>query len=182
MPQNLVIANLSPAFPGMNADSSDNGDNYMSRSSGETTLQIPFGRIVIAGSTDQLAVSFTTAASLRKILGIVAYNAFNQITSQLGNSPDSNGNTGLVPTANLRIKYRGRLWVPITEDVDPSAAVRASIDATGGGIGTFRKTASAGHTVNLSSFCRWYNTQTVAGLGCAVLDFDFRMVGLTAAD
>lgn len=187
MPQNSVITNFVPAFAGMNADTSNTGDNYLTRHSGESTLQIPFGRLVLAGSTDQLAVSFTTAASLRKMLGIVEYNAFNSFAGttgvgQLGTVADSNGNIGLLPTATLRVKYRGRLWVPITEDVDPSANVRVSFDATGGGIGTFRKTASAGHTVDLSKFCRWFNTQTVAGLGVAVLDFDFRMVGLATAD
>lgn len=182
MPQNSVQTNFTAAFPGMNADSSDNGDNYLSRASGETTLQIPFGRAVMVGSSDKLAVSLTSAANVRKILGIVAYNAFNQITSQLGNVADSNGNIGLVAGAPLRVKYRGRLWVPITQDVDPTLGVRVSINATGGGIGTFRATASAGNTIDLSKCARWFNTQTSAGLGCAVLDFDFRLIGLATAD
>jgi hypothetical protein len=183
MPQNTVITNFVSAFPGMNADSSDSGDNYLSRFSGETTLQIPFGRAVMTGTSDKLAVSLTSAANVRKLLGIVAFNAFNQIASQLGNVADSNGNIGLVATAPLRVKYRGRLWVPITENVDPTLGVRVSIDATGGGIGTFRATASAGHTIDLSKFCSWFGTYaTTANGSAAVLDFDFRMKGLATAD
>jgi hypothetical protein len=181
MPQTSVIANMIAGFPGMNADASDSNDNYLTRVSGETTLQIPFGRLVMIGSTDNLAVSFTTGANVRKMLGVLAYNAFNQITSQLGNVADTNGNIGLVAGAPMRIKYRGNLFVAITENVDPSLDVRASIDATGGGIGTFRTTTSAGHTVLLSKFCRWNGTYTAAQ-GFASLGFDFRMAANAVAE
>jgi hypothetical protein len=180
MPQSSVNAFMTVAFPGMNADSSDSGDNYDTRVSGETTLQLPFGRMVMAGSNDNLVVSLTSAANVRKMLGVVAYNAFNQITSQLGNVADSNGNIGLVAGAPVRIKRRGRIYVAITENVDPTLVVRVSIDATGGGIGTFRTTSSAGHTILLSG-ARWAGTFTSAQ-GFAILDFEGRAFGASTAD
>lgn len=180
MPQSSVSAFMAVAFPGMNADASDSGDNYDTRVSGETTLQLPFGRMVMAGTTDNLVVSLTSAANVRKMLGVVAYNAFNQIASQLGNVADSNSNIGLVAGAPVRIKHRGRIYVAITENVDPTLVVRVSIDATGGGIGTFRTTASAGHTILLSG-ARWANTATSA-LGFAILDFEGRAFGASTAD
>jgi hypothetical protein len=180
MPQGTVINAPIAAFPGMNADTSDSGDNYISRVSGETTLQIPFGRAVLQGATDGTCVSLTTSANLRKILGVVAYNAFNQIPSQLGTVADANSNIGLLAGAPVRIKQRGRLYVAITENVDPSLTVRLSIDATGGGIGTFRTTTSAGHTILLSNCAKWGGTFTSVQ-GFAILDYDFRMIaGATA--
>ncbi len=184
MPQTSVIANMARAFAGMNADSSDSADNYLSRLSGETTLQIPFGRAVLQSSaSDDLALSCTSAsaANMRRLLGILAYNPFNQITSQLGNVADANGNIGLVAKAPLRIKYRGSLWVAITENVSPDLGVRISIDATGGGIGTFRASASAGHSISIGSFAKWTGTH-LAATGYGLLSFDFRMVGLATAD
>lgn len=175
MPQGTVITTMIAGFPGMNADTSDSNDNYISRMSGETTLQIPFGRVVMQGATDRLCVSLTSSANLRKILGVVAYNAFNQIPSQLGTVADSNGNIGLIAGAPVRIKQRGRIYVAITENVDPTLTVRLSIDATGGGIGTFRTTTSAGHTILLSNCSKWAGTFTSAQ-GFALLDYDFRMI------
>lgn len=181
MPQSSVIANMVAAFPGMSGDASDSNDNYDTRVSGETTLQLPFGRMVMHGASDNACVSATSAANMRKFLGVVAYNAFNQIANQLGNVADSNGNIGLLAGAPVRIKRRGRIWVAITENVDPTLGVRVSIDATGGGIGTFRATSSAGHTVDLSKFSRWVFTNTSAQ-GFGLLDYDMRMIGLASAD
>ena len=81
MPQSTVITALVAAFPGMSADASDGTDNYITRISGETTLQLPFGAIVMQGTNDDQCVSFTSQTG--KPLGIVAYSAAYQINHEL---------------------------------------------------------------------------------------------------
>lgn len=189
MPQSTVITNFAGAFPGMDPDGSGSnaGDAIITRVSGETTLQIPFGRAVLQSlSADSLATSATSLTNPRLLLGVLQYNAFNQITSQLGNAADTNGNIGLQPQAALRIKKRGRLYVALVVDnVTPNSPVRVAVDATGGGtaagIGAFRATSSAGHTINVSSFCKWVTTALASG-GVGLLDYDFTLSGLATAD
>lgn len=181
MPFQTVATSSAAAFPGVNIQSNDSGDNYLSRISGETTLQIPPGRAVMQGTSDNLAVSLTSAANVRKFLGVLIYTPFRAPGIEQGIVADSNGNLGIMPGGELRIKYRGDVYVQITEDVDPTLGVRVSIDSTGGGIGTFRASASAGHTIDLSKLAVWRGTFTAAG-GFAWLSFDARLIGLATAD
>lgn len=188
MPQNSVIVNFAGLLPGMDPDGrSVTGDQIITRVSGETALQIPFGRAVLQSTADdRAALSATSAATPRLLLGILQYNAFNQLNVQLGITADTNGNIGMLPKSALRIRKRGVLAVSlVVDDVTPSSAVRIAIDATGGGaatgIGAFRATSSAGHTINVSSFCKWIATSTAAS-GVGLLEFDFTLSGLATAD
>lgn len=179
MPQSSVITAMVAAFPGMNADNSDSGDNYLSRVSGETTLQLPFGHAVMQGTNDDQCVSCTSQTP-GQLLGIVAYSAANQIDTELGTVADSNGNLGIKPGMTVQIKYRGRLWVKTDEGVDPTSAVKIRTSSVSSvGPGSFRKTALATHTLDISKFARYCGTYAS---GFAMLDFDFRMSGSFTAD
>jgi hypothetical protein len=187
MPQSSVTTSFAVAFPGMNGDASDSGDNYLSRLSGETTVQIPPGVVVMQAATpsDSTAQLVTTAVRTApgalRMLGVLAYNPFNNIANQLGNVADANGVIGLQPKAPLRIKYRGALYVFTDEAVNPALRVRIRTGSPGSGIvaGTFRTSAIGGDSMDLTPFCRWGGTFAA---GFALLSFDFRMAGSALID
>ena len=182
MPQSSVITQLVAAFPGMNGDSSDSTDNYISRTSAEAANQLAFGTLVMQGATDDACVALTTQTS-QKILGVVAYQATYAPGFQTGTVADANGNLGLLPKATVLIKRRGLMWVQIDENVTPTSAVRARVNAVGAGVGPgiFRASASGGNTIVLSSFCKWQGTYTAASKA-GLLAFDFLMSNLGTND
>lgn len=182
MPQNSVITQFAAAFPGMNGDSSDSTDNYISRTSAEAANQLPFGTLVMQGTTDDACVALTTQTA-QKILGVVAYQATYAPGIQLGTAVDANGNLGVMPKASLLIKKRGTAWVQIDENVTPTSAVRVRVNAVGSGVGPgcFRASASVGNTVALSSFCKWQGTY-LATSKAGLLSFDFTMSALGTND
>lgn len=174
MPQNSVTTVYPAAFVGLNADSSDSGDNYVSRVSGEAANQIPFGVCVQQGANDDQCLN--VAGQAGHLLGIVPYAADYQINHELSQVVDANGNLGLLPGTTIQIKRRGRMWVQIDENVATGDAVkvRTANASAGVGPGTFRKTAVAANTVDLSKFCRWVGTNLAAN-GYGLLEFDFTM-------
>lgn len=180
MPQSSVIVALVAAFPGMNADSSDGTDNYVTRISGETSLQLPFGALVMQGTNDDQCVSFTSQTGVP--IGIVSYSAAYQINHELASVADSNGNLGLLPLTTIGLKKRGKMWVIIDENVNPTSTVRVRTTRVSNvGPGTFRASSSAGVTNNLSKFCKWAGTYTAAS-GVGLLEFDFTMSANMTAD
>ncbi len=175
-----MITALVAAFPGMNADTSDTGDNYISRVSGESALQLPFGHCVMQGTADNQCVSFSSQTGVP--LGVVAYSAANQISTELANVADSNGNLGLKPKATILIKKRGRLWVKIDENVTPASAVRCRTTCVSTvGPGSFRASASAGVTNAFTKFAKWEGTYLAAD-GVGLLSFDFTMFANMSVD
>lgn len=181
MPQGDVTTAYPVAFVGMEPDSSVGNDNYISRVSAETVKQIPFGHMVMQGVTDAACLQMTSQTGVP--LGIVPYSATYQIANELANVADSDGNLGLKPGVDIQIKRRGRLWVKIDENVTFTDAVkvRTSVVSTVGP-GSFRKTALATHTIDLSKVARWCGTYTAAD-GFGLLEFDLTGVyGLMSAD
>ena len=183
MPQTTVTTLYPLAFVGMEPDSSNlAGDMYISRVSGETTLQIPFGVCVKQGTNDDQCVNLSGQASTN-LLGVVPYSASYQIAHELSQTVDSNGNLGLLPTVTVQIKRRGRLWVQIDENVASTNAVkvRTANASAGIGPGTFRKTAVGSDTLDLSAFAKWVGTNLAAN-GYGLLEFDFTMSAGATSD
>lgn len=176
MPQSTVTNLPAVAFVGMEPDTARAGDEYISRTSTETTLQMPFGTVVKDDAAAKGVGCKVLAAQADLPLGIVPYSATYQIANELSNVADANGNLGLKGGVALQIKRRGRLWVQIEEDVSDGDAVKYRVNALGSGVGpgSFRKTASAGNTVDISKFARWVGVNLAAN-GYGLLEFDFTM-------
>lgn len=175
MPQSTVTTSFTVAFPGAEPDNSFSADNYLSRVSTETTLQIPFGTVAKADSATPGVGCKAMAAQADIPLGIVPQSDAYQKGFEVGVTADANGNIGLLPGTNVTIKRRGRLWVQIDEDItNESSAVKYRVNAVGAGVGPgcFRKTASAGNTVDISKFAHWCGAYTAAN-GYGLLEFDF---------
>lgn len=173
MPQSSVTTAYAAAFVGMDPDNSLTGDNYINRVSTETTKQIAFGMVVMEDSANYGVgcKQFTSQSGIP--LGVVPYAAAYQVGHELATVADSDGNLGILPGTNITIKRRGRLWVQIDEDVDPSSAVRARTSIVSNvGPGTFRKSALSTHTVDFSSFARWTGAFTAAN-GYGEIEYDF---------
>jgi hypothetical protein len=183
MPQSTVTNTFAAAFVGMEPDTARAGDEYISRTSTETTLQIPFGTVVKDDASNKGTGCKVMAAQSDLPLGIVPYAAAYQIANELGNVADSNGNIGLKGGVAVQIKRRGRLWVQIDEDVADGDAVRYRVNAVGSGVGPgcFRKSSSAGNTVDMSKFARWVGTNLAAN-GYGLLEFDFTMQSNKSSD
>ncbi len=180
MPQTDVTTTFATAFVGMNPDNSDSGDNYITRMSSETTLQIPFGVVVVQGTNDDQCKNVSAQSDIP--LGVVVYGAY-QINLELSKVADSNGNLGMLANTAIRIKRRGRLWVQIDENVATGNAVkyRSANASAGVGPGTFRKSAVGSNTVDISKFAKWCGT-FLAATGYGLLEYDFTMQANKTSD
>lgn len=183
MPQSSVTTSYPVAFVGMEPDSARAGDEYTSRVSTETTLQIAFGTVAMDDGSAKGVGCKAAAAQADLPLGIVPYKADYQIANELGNVVDSNGNLGLKAGTQVLIKRRGHLWVQIDENVNDGDAVRyRTANASAGvGPGCFRKTSVGGNTVDISKFARWIGTN-LASNGYGLLEFDFTMQSNKSSD
>ena len=183
MPQNSVTTAYPAAFVGMEPDASTPLDAYCSRVSTETTLQLPFGTVVKDDASNKGVGCKAMAAQADLPLGIIPYAAAYQINHELSQTADANGNIGLLSGTMIQIKKRGRLWVQIEEDVADGDAVKYRVNALGAGVGpgSFRKTASAGNTVDISKFARWVGANLAAN-GFGLLEFDFTMQANKTSD
>lgn len=172
MPQTSVSTAPSVAFAGMLADAAntEDVDSYVSE---EASAEMPFGAMVCQGASDDTCKIF--GANTDKMVGIVQHSHAYQIANELGA-------VGLKPKVTIGVKKRGKIWVTVDEAVTPASAVRVRNDANGGANtnGTFRTTASAGHTMNISSFARFLSTTT--GAGVALLEYDVTMRSGATAD
>jgi hypothetical protein len=183
MPQTSVGTLYPVAFVGMEPDGAKSQDEYTSRVSTETTLQIPFGTVVKDDASNKGVGCKVLAAQADLPLGIVPYKADYQIDHELATVADSNGNIGLKGGTQILIKRRGRLWVQIETDCADGDAVRYRVNnaSTGVGPGSFTKTSSAGNTVDISKFARWVGTNLAAN-GWGLLEYDFTMQSNKSSD
>lgn len=145
----------------------------------EASAVVAFGTMLKQGTADFTALNPTTTAD--KFIGVVrksdAYNIDNELDQVAG---------GLKPKTVLGILKRGKVWVLVDEAVTPASPVRVRTDTNAGAVaaangpGTFRTTASAGHTTDISKFARFLTTTTGAGL--VQLEFDVTMRNTGVAD
>jgi hypothetical protein len=142
--------------------------NSMSAVSAEASAEIPFGRMVQKGATDETALALAGAAAT-DLLGIVAFRH--------GYSKDVDlGLLGLKPKATLEIVRYGVIWV-IAEDavVAHTTTVRVRHTVGAGALGRFRGAAVAGQTFLLTGV-KWRTSASAGQL--AQLEID--MAALTA--
>lgn len=159
--QTAVAATMTRAFAGMLSDSSRIKD-VRSYVNAEASANMIPGRMVKQGATDD-ACLLPTAATV--LLGVVVHS---HAYARDIETDDLTG--GIKPKMTVGVLNKGRIWVEVDEAVAPGNAVRVRITSAGGGQGTFRKTAGAGLTVNLSAFATWRTSTT--GAGIAELEID----------
>lgn len=168
-PQTSVSLRPLRGFAGMLSDTTMLKD-VRSYVNAEVSAELPFGIMVKQGATDDACLLPTAITGL---LGIVVHSHAYEKDVELGD-------TGLKPTITVGVLGVGRVWVTVDEAVAPGNAVRVRITAAGGGQGTFRKTAGAGLTVDISAWARWRTSTT--GAGIAELELDATSAAASVAD
>lgn len=156
--QTSVAANAI-AFAGMLAVS-DQGTRIESRVSEEASAEIPFGTMVIRGSTSEdlgaLQLHTSSASMAAQLAGIVVHDQTYAKDTELGD-------TGLKPGVMLNLLQRGRIWVQPEDTVDPGDAVKVRAVVTGSEVkGAFRGAADSTDCVDISKFARWVTSGTSA--------------------
>lgn len=163
-----VSATLPVAFPGMR--SSSHFGHVDGMINGEASAEIPFGVCVAQGSTDKSAIKL--AATSDKLVGIVMFRHGYADTIELGT-------TGLKPGVTMEVLDEGECWVIVEEDVTPASAPLVRAVVAGAEIaGAFRDTSDASDLIDVSHFCRFVSTSTLAQDGTtkiAKLRFNFTM-------
>lgn len=174
MPQTSVASEVSRGFPGMIADSNMNKD-VRSYANAEASAEIPFGTMVKHdGTSETKAVKLTATTDKPIFCGIVTH-------SHAYARPQEVGDTGLKPKTTLGCMWKGTIWVPVEDAVDPSKKVYCRAVATGDEqAGAFRGSADGSDTIDCSNFARWVSATT--GAGVAQLKFDLDNAGSDVAD
>ncbi len=177
--QTEVLSRFVEAVEGMLSDNSMIKD-CLSRVSEEASAEIPFGRMLKAGSTDPQVLLPTATSDL-----FAGVSVFNHAYAK----PNELGDTGLKPMVAFNILNKGRLWVRTEDAVTQASEVHVRC-VTGGSngygaagaesAGAFRGTADSTDCVDVSAFCRWMKS---AGAGeLAELEVDMTSVALSDAD
>lgn len=163
-----VSATLPVGFPGMR--SSSRLGHVSSMINDEASAEIPFGVCVAQGSTDRSALKL--AAVTDDLVGIVMFRQGYADTIELGT-------TGLMPGVTMEVLDEGECWVIVEDDVTPASAVYTRAVVAGAEIaGAFRDTTDASDLIDVSAFCRFVSTSTLAADGTtkiAKLRFNFTM-------
>lgn len=178
MPQTSVLTNALPAFAGMLGDSGRDM-NLATALNSEAALQLPFGTMVMQGTTDQGALCLT-AGNVAKIIGAVVYSGAYQKGVELGVVADANSRIGIMPTVPFNVLKRGRIWVQVEEAVTPASAVRVRCTAAGTGSGTFRTTSAGAGLSMLLANARYLDTAGISGF--SRVEFDVLLRGSYTAD
>jgi hypothetical protein len=161
-----VSNDLPIAFPGMQSGAGPRHiDSFVNS---EASAEMRFGICVAQGATDKAALLL--AATTDKLVGVTCFRHGYVDTIQLGTN-------GIKPKVVLGVEAIGERWVVVEEDVTPASDVYVRAVATGAEIaGAFRDTADGADTINVSKFCRFVSSSTLAPDGTtkvAKLRFDF---------
>lgn len=174
--QTTVAAKMTIAYPGLISDAAHNKD-VASAVSEEASAEIAFGRMVKKGTADSGALIPT--ANTNRMLGVVVHSHAYEKDQELGD-------TGLKPKITMGVMRHGRIFVEVDEDVTPTDAVRLRCDTNGGTVpGVFCKSASAGHTLNLSPLAAWVSSSFAytppGGSATKVAELELDITNISAA-
>lgn len=178
MPGQSTVALFTPGFPGMIADATFLKD-VASYVSSETTNQIPWGVMLMQGTTDAGAL-LPTVGNVNRLIGICTYSAATQVNTEMGSVADVAGRIGILPGIQFGVSRRGRLWVQVEEAVTTASPVRIRNTVAGNGTGTFRTTSAGVGLSMLLVGCRYLDTAVANGI-CRV-EFDMLLRNQFTAD
>ncbi len=163
-----VSQSVPAAFPGMQATA--NHGSVSSYVNSEASAEIRFGIMVGQGAADKTALLL--AANTDKVVGVTRFRHGYVDTIELGT-------TGLKPKVVMDVADVDELWVIVEEDVTPASPVHVRAVAAGAEIaGAFRGSADGGDTIDVSHFCQFRSSSTLAPDGTtkvAKLKFNITM-------
>lgn len=173
-----AVTSKAAAIAGMPADASALTRLVDSKISEEASAEIPFGVMIITGSTnedDGAKLLHTSSAVSAPLLGGVVLWTDNYA------KPSELGDTGLKPGVTLNVLQKGRVWVLTEDAVDPHDAVRVRAVTAGAEVkGAFRSAADSTDCVDISKFARWITS--TSGPGLAIVEIDMTNSNLAVAD
>jgi hypothetical protein len=143
----------------------DNGPkDFLSRTNGNASAEIPFGIGVIFGTTDGTAK--TPAAVTDKVVGVVAHSHAYQPGAQLGT-------TGVAALGDLNVLRKGRIYLVAEQDVVPGDRLfcRAVSGAGGTVLGAWRKAHVAAETIDTSTQVQVLSTAVAGSVFVAEVNF-----------
>lgn len=152
----------------------------ISGTSEEASTSIPFGRFVVAGTEDE-GVKLP-AAQEDLLYGVVVFaQAYAKSDADHVAQLDANG---LTPGTTFGCLRRGEIIVVATTAVTPADEVHVQMETSATPntypLGSVRKTAEVGKTVDITPFAQW---RTSAGAGeLAVLFVDLNNRALVTSD
>lgn len=170
IPQTSVTVSPQVAYAGLVGDGAP--VVAASLANANASAEIPFGCMVKRHATS-FDLCDVLGATSDKLAGIVIHAQDYQRTNELGS-------TGIKPKTVMSVLEQGHIWVVCDEAVVPGDAVRVRTSAAGGGLGTFRKSAVAGNSINISTFAQWVDYDSTSGL--ALLSIDMRQSASAVAD
>jgi hypothetical protein len=143
----------------------------------EASASIAQGLAVVQGTGDRDGK--IPSAQNGVLIGVAAFgHAFARSYGSVVGQIDENGYT---PGTSFPLLKRGVIIVTPTENVNPALPVRVQMIAnTGKAAGTFRTTADAAKSVDISAFAKWRSTGTAGNP--TELWVDFNNAGLAVAD
>lgn len=177
--QTSVLNRFALAVEGNLSDDSMTKD-ALSKVSEEASAEIPFGRMVKAG-TDAKDVKLMTATN-NKLVGI---SMFNQCYAK----PQELGDLGMKPKMVFNVLNKGRIFVRVEDAVTPASEVhvRAITGGTNGygasgaeSAGAFRGTADSTDTIDISAFAKFMGAAAAGEL--VELEIDMTNASQALAD
>jgi hypothetical protein len=169
--QTVISDNQTQTLPAGSV--ADMAPQYLvSLTSAESTAEIPFGRMVQYGVTEQLMLVLAGASPV-DLAGILTTEGGPHVPEL------SIGDTGLKPKFTGRVMRKGVIWVFAETGNAPGdeVHVRHTID-TGKLVGNFTKTADSGKSFEITNGARWAKTTTAEGL--TMLEIDMVAMTITA--
>lgn len=171
-----IAVSTAPQFglPGDIADLHTARNGQISTgTSEETSAEIPFGTMTVAGTADYGVRKPTAVTNTLRGIAVRAHDF--AIGLELGDA-------GLKPGATFGVGRKGRFFVRIEQDVTPSSDVRVRCVATGAEIaGAFRATEDSTDCIDISALARWVRT-AFAAEGVGELELDMTNIDLAVAD
>ena len=178
MGQTTVQRRMSVGLAGQWADFEGMSDGQAdTATSTEASAEIPFGVMVKRGATDGTALLMTSTADVMIGISLLAHGF-----AEPQEIADTDAG-GLKPTTTFGVGHSKPILVIPEDAVTPASEVHVRYSANGSNtqVGSFRGTADAGHTLDISAFAQWKSSSTGTGT-VAALTVNIVNAALAAAD
>jgi len=175
IPQTTVNINQSIGIVGQLSDFRTAANGGVDTAINTDVVDIGFGIFVVRDAAHEPKGAKLPSAANQVLKGIAVHSHSFERKTELFSD-------GLTPTTVFGVLRRGRAFVNVTEAVAPTDHVRVQMVAESGhAVGTLRKTASAGKTIDITGFASWSIGNTGVNT-TAEIDVDLNNVSLATAD
>lgn len=174
IPQIAVANNQSLGIPGQLSDFHSASNGGVDTAINTDVVDFAFGIFVVRDTANEPRGAKLPTAAANTLKGIVTHGHSYERKTELFSD-------GLTPGTVFGVLVKGRCFITTTEAVVPTDHVRVQMVAEGGHpVGTVRKTASAGKTIDITPLARW-----IKGAGAAAtaeIEVDLTNIALATAD